>query len=72
MKSECKIIEHINTLRERRTMTVELNLVRWDNMPAQYDIRRQSDKREPWTGVALTPDEAKALYFALKAEFEGH
>ena len=49
----------------------ELNIVSWNGGEPKYDIRNWDSTHErPSRGITLTNDEAKALYFLLKEEFD--
>lgn len=68
---EYEIVENIAVLSETNNRTIEVNVVSWNKRPAKIDIRRWSkDHSEMGKGVALTDDEAKALYEALKGRYE--
>lgn len=71
MAFEYEIVKHIAVLGETNDRTLEVNLVSWNKRPAKIDIRRWSkDHTYMGKGVALTEDEAKALYEALKGRYE--
>ena len=71
MAFEYEIVKHIATLGEANDRTLEVNLVSWNKRPAKVDIRRwDKDHTFMGKGVALTEDEAKALYEALKGRYE--
>lgn len=71
MAFEYEIVKHIATLGETNDRTLEVNLVSWNKRPAKVDIRRwDKDHTFMGKGVALTEDEAKALYEALKGRYE--
>ena len=71
MAFEYEIVKHIATLGETNDRTLEVNLVSWNKRPAKIDIRRwDKDHTYMGKGVALTEDEAKALYEALKERYE--
>lgn len=71
MAFEYEIVKHIATLGEANDRTLEVNLVSWNKRPAKIDIRRwDKDHTFMGKGVALTEDEAKALYEALKGRYE--
>ena len=51
--------------------TRELNIVSWNGGAQKYDIRNWNPTHESKSrGITLTADEAKALYFLLKEEFD--
>lgn len=71
MAFEYEIVKHIATLGEANDRTLEVNLVSWNKRPAKVDIRRwDKDHTFMGKGVALTEDEAKALYEALKGRYD--
>lgn len=71
MAFEYEIVKHIAVLGEANDRTLEVNLVSWNKRPAKIDIRRwDKDHTFMGKGVALTEDEAKALYEALKGRYE--
>ena len=71
MAFEYEIVKHIATLGEANDRTLEVNLVSWNKRPAKVDIRRwDKDHTFMGKGVALTDEEAKALYEALKGRYE--
>lgn len=67
MAFEYEIVEPIAVLGRANDRTIEVNMVSWNGRPAKVDIRRWSeDHTFMGKGIALTEDEAKALYMALK------
>ena len=65
-----EITEHIARLGEANGRALEVNMVSWNGRPAKVDIRRWSeDHTFMGKGIALTEDEAKALYMALKERY---
>ena len=51
--------------------TRELNIVSWNGREPKYDIRNWNPTHENQSrGITLTTDEAKALYWILKEEFD--
>ena len=65
-----EITEHIARLGEANGRALEVNMVSWNGRPAKVDIRRWSEDHT-FMGkvIALTEDEAKALYMALKERY---
>lgn len=50
-------------------ITKELNIVKWGNNPAKFDIRAwNADHTKAYKGIALDKEEAKALLAALSVE----
>lgn len=71
MAFEYEIVEPIAVLGKANDRTIEVNMVSWNGRPAKVDIRRWSeDHTFMGKGIALTEDEAKALYMALKGRYE--
>lgn len=71
MAFEYEIVEPIAVLGKANDRTIEVNMVSWNGRPAKVDIRRWSeDHIFMGKGIALTEDEAKALYEALKGRYE--
>lgn len=70
MAFEYEIVEPIAVLGRANDRTIEVNMVSWNGRPAKVDIRRWSeDHTFMGKGIALTEDEAKALYMALKERY---
>lgn len=70
MAFEYEIVEPIAVLGKANDRTIEVNMVSWNGRPAKVDIRRWSeDHTFMGKGIALTEDEAKALYMALKGRY---
>ena len=71
MAFEYEIVEPIAVLGRANDRTIEVNMVSWNGRPAKVDIRRWSeDHTFMGKGIALTEEEAKALYIALKGRYE--
>lgn len=71
MAFEYEIVEPIAVLGRANDRTIEVNMVSWNGRPAKVDIRRWSeDHTFMGKGIALTDEEAKALYMALKGRYE--
>ena len=71
MAFEYEIVEPIAILGRANDRTIEVNMVSWNGRPAKVDIRRWSeDHTFMGKGIALTEEEAKALYEALKGRYE--
>lgn len=71
MAFEYEIVEPIAVLGRANDRTLEVNMVSWNGRPAKVDIRRwDEDHTFASKGIALTEDEAKALYEALKGRYE--
>lgn len=71
MAFEYEIAEPIAVLGRANDRTIEVNMVSWNGRPAKVDIRRWSeDHTFMGKGIALTEEEAKALYEALKGRYE--
>lgn len=71
MAFEYEIVEPIAVLGRANDRTIEVNMVSWNGRPAKVDIRRWSeDHTFMGKGIALTEEEAKALYMALKGRYE--
>lgn len=71
MSFEYNITEKIAVLGKANDRTIEVNMVSWNGRPAKVDIRRWSeDHAFMGKGIALTEEEAKALYEALKGRYE--
>lgn len=64
-----RITKKIAVLSGDEKYSVEFNRVKWGELPTSYDIRKWRNG-SPVKGISLNDDEAKALYEALKAEFE--
>lgn len=65
-----EITEHIARLGEANGRVLEVNMVSWNDRPAKVDIRRwDEDHTYMGKGIAMTEDEAKALYKALKGRY---
>ena len=58
----------IAVIEERGHETVEINLIKWGNNPAKYDLRRWNDAGEPLKGITLSEDGIEELYWALSEE----
>ena len=58
----------IAVIEDRGRETVELNLIKWGNNPAKYDLRRWNDDGEPLKGITLSEDALEELYWALSEE----
>lgn len=70
MAFEYEIVEPIAVLGRANDRTIEVNMVSWNGRPAKVDIRRWSeDHTFMGKGIALTEDEAKTLYEALKGRY---
>ncbi len=69
---EFEIVKEIAILsKNQNDYTKEINLVKWNKAEAKYDIRNWSPNREKsLKGISLSVDETKALYEALKREFD--
>lgn len=69
---EYRIVKEIAVLsRNQKDYTKEINFIAWNNQEPKYDIRNWSPEREKsLKGISLSVDETKALYEALKREFE--
>jgi hypothetical protein len=68
---EYEITEDIAILGEAYGRQLEVNMVSWNGKPAKVDIRRWSeDHQYMGKGIAMTEEEAKALYKALKGRYE--
>lgn len=69
---EYKVVKEIAVLsRNQKDYTKEINFIAWNNQEPKYDIRNWSPEREKsLKGISLSVDETKALYEALKREFE--
>ena len=66
-----EIVEHIAEIGRANDRVIEVNLVSWSGRPPKVDIRRWSeDHTFMGKGVALTDEEAKALYEALKGRYK--
>lgn len=62
------IEQHIATLSGNEgEVTKQLNIVSWNEKPPVIDVRTWSSKNQPYKGVTLTIDEAKALKTALNS-----
>ncbi len=62
-----QVIKHIDTIKEWSYMDIQLNLIKWGDIPAKYDIRKWEGK-EPRKGISLSKEESEALLFALARE----
>ena len=70
MAFEYEIVEPIAVLGRANDRTIEVNMVSWNGRPAKVDIRRWSeDHTFMGKGIALTEDEARNLYKALKERY---
>lgn len=70
MAFEYEIVEPIAVLNKSNSRTLEVNMVSWNRNKAKVDIRRwDEDHTFASRGIALTEDEAKALYMALKERY---
>lgn len=58
----------IAVLEDRGHETVELNLIKWGNNQAKYDLRRWNEDGEPLKGITLSEDAIEELYRALSEE----
>ena len=68
---EYEITEHIAEISRSNDRVLEVNMVSWNKRPPKLDIRRWSeDHTFMGKGVALTEDEAIALYEALKGRYK--
>ena len=66
-----EITEPIARLGEAKGRVLEVNQGLWNGRPAKVDIRRwDEDHTYMGRGIAMTEDEAKALYKALKGRYE--
>lgn len=66
-----KITERISILSGTEgAYTKELNLISWNGAAAKYDIRNWNPAGDPQKGITLTESEARALYEALREQFE--
>lgn len=59
-----KVIEHIATIKEWKTVSIELNIVDWGDGNRKYDIRKWSGK-EPLKGISMDKEDLHALYNIL-------
>jgi hypothetical protein len=67
---EYEITEDIAVLGEANGRLLEVNMVSWQGRPAKVDIRRWSeDHQYMGKGIAMTEDEARNLYKALKERY---
>lgn len=65
-----ELLERLGTISTNKGISREVNIVSWNGKPAKIDIRGWDDDHEnPTKGLALTEDEAKALYEILKGRF---
>ncbi len=62
-----QVIKHIDTIKEWSYMDIQLNLIKWGDIPAKYDIRKWEGE-EPRKGISLSKEESEALLFALAKE----
>lgn len=70
MAFEYEIVKHIAVLGEANGRTLEVNLISWNKRAPKVDIRRWSaDHENIGRGVAITDDEARELYKALKERY---
>lgn len=68
---EYEIVDNIAVLSERTGSKLEANIVSWKHGTPRVDIRRwNEDHTQMGNGVALTDEEAKTLYKALKGRYE--
>ena len=68
---EYEIVKSMAVLSKRTGSTLEVNMVSWREGTPKVDIRRwNEDHTQMGSGVALTDEEAKALYEALKERYE--
>lgn len=68
---KCEIIREIGTISEKRTTSVELNVVSWSGDDPKYDIRRwNKNGRTALKGITLSREEVEVLFELLKQELE--
>ena len=68
------ITEPIGVLSTSGRRSLELNMISWNDRPANYDLRRwQSDGNAKIIskGITFNEEEARELYALLKSRFEG-
>lgn len=62
-----KVIEHIATIKEWKSVSIELNIVDWGDGKKKYDIRKWSGK-EPLKGISMDKEDLHSLYNILGKE----
>lgn len=68
-----EIKDTIAVLNDNDGITIECNLISFNDAPAKVDIRKW-DRRDPdnpkmWKGISLSDEEAKMLVFTLQDWF---
>lgn len=65
---DIEIVRRIGTIKRWKTVTIELNMVRWNGGDIKYDIRKWNNG-EPMKGISLEQEDMKSLYNLLFEEF---
>ena len=67
-----KIIDQIAVISRRGTWSLELNVVKWGDHEAKYDIRTWNEDHSKCSkGITLTENEAEVLLAALTGRIKG-
>lgn len=62
-----KVLKKIATIKDGKTVQIQLNQVKWGSNPVKYDIRKwEGDK--PQKGISLNDEEAESLLLELGKE----
>ena len=64
------IIRHVSTIKQWSSTTLELNIIKWEDNPEKYDLRRWKNKTPGRRGLTLTTEELKNLYDVVGKELE--
>lgn len=71
MAVEYKIIDTVAVLSDKGTWNLELNIVKWGDHAAKFDIRTwNEDHTKCGKGITLTDEEAEILITALQKKLE--
>lgn len=62
-----RVIRHIATIKEWKTVSIELKLIDWGDGEPQYDIRKWNGN-EPMKGISLRKEDLIELYDAIQEE----
>lgn len=63
-----KIIRHIATIKEWKTVSLELNVIEWNLGKQKYDLRKWRDGEPTKNGVTFEREEIEDLFLALAKE----
>ena len=67
-QTKMKIIRHIATIKEWKTVSLELNVIEWNLGKSKYDLRKWRDGEPTKNGVTFEREELEDLFLALEKE----